>query len=96
MTTKPAPARDTAPITTDDQYPSVSKRDERHQQLSILRDKLRQSNSNNSLYEPMHTPRTPRADSVTSGMTDIANMTPRRGGFVTSATTASNFKAVYD
>ncbi|CAF4877211.1 unnamed protein product, partial [Rotaria socialis] len=25
-----------------------------------------------------------------------ANMTPRRGGFVIGATTASNFKPVYD
>lgn len=76
--------------------PSTSKFDERHQQLSMLRDKIRQSNSNNSLYDPMHTPRTPRAESVTSGMTDVANMTPRRGGFVIGATTASQFKAVYD
>lgn len=62
----------------------------------MLRDKLRQNGSNNSLYEPMHTPRTPRADSVTSGMTDVANMTPRRGGLVIAATAASNFKPVYD
>lgn len=83
-------------ITTDDSLPNSSKFDERHQQLSMLRDQLRRSGSNNSLNDQMHTPRTPRGDSVTSGMTDIANMTPRRGGFVIGATTASRFKAVYD
>jgi hypothetical protein len=68
----------------------------------MLRDKLRQNGSSNSPFEPMHTPRTPRAlhtprnDSVSSGMTDIANLTPRRGVTVIGATTASNFKAVYD
>jgi hypothetical protein len=62
----------------------------------MLRDQLRQVGSNNSLYDPMHTPRTPRGDSVTSGMSDIGNITPRRGGFVIGATTASNFKQVYD
>jgi hypothetical protein len=62
----------------------------------MLRDKLRQNGSTNSLYDPMHTPRTPRGDSVSSGMTDIGNVTPRRSGFVISATTASNFKPVYD
>ena len=91
-TTKPAPL----PITTAEPLPPTSKRDERHQQLSMLRDKLRQHSSNNSLYDPMHTPRSPRADSVTSGMTDTANLTPRRGGFIFGATTASNFKAVYE
>jgi hypothetical protein len=65
----------------------------------MLRDKLRQNGSSNSPFEPMHTPRTPhtpRIDSVSSGMTDIANLTPRRGVSVIGATTASNFKAVYD
>lgn len=62
----------------------------------MLRDQLRQNGSHNSLCDPMHTPRTPRGDSVSSGMTDIANMTPRRGGVVVGATNASNFKAVYD
>lgn len=61
----------------------------------MLRDQLR-NNSNHSLHEPVHTPRTPRGDSVMSGTSDIANMTPRRAGFVTGATTASNFKPVYD
>jgi hypothetical protein len=62
----------------------------------MLRDKLRETGSNNSLYDPMHTPRTPRADSVASVISDVVNLTPRRGGFVINATTASNFKAVYD
>jgi len=91
-TTKPAPL----PITTTEPLPPTSKRDERHQQLSMLRDKLRQSGSNNSLYDSMHTPRTPRPDSVLSGKTDSGNLTPRRSGFVIGATTASNFKPVYD
>ncbi|CAF2506395.1 unnamed protein product [Rotaria sp. Silwood2] len=90
-TTKPAPQ----PITTTEPLSTTSKRDERHQQLSMLRDQLRHSSSN-SLYEPMHTPRTPGADSVTSGAMDIGNLTPRRGGFVIGATTASHFKPVYD
>lgn len=89
-TTKPEP------VQSSESYPSTSMRDERHQQLSMLRDKLRQSGSNHSFGDPPHTPRTPRPDSVTSGMTDIANMTPRRGAFTIAATTASNFKAVYD
>jgi len=84
------------PITPPEPLPKTSKFDERHQQLSMLRDKLRQNGSNNSPYDPMHTPRTPRTDSVTSGMTDIGNMSPRRGGFVLGATKASNFKPVYD
>ena len=67
--------------------------DERHQQLSMLRDQLRRTTSNNSLFNPAHTP---RADSVNSGVTDIANLTPRRAAQMISATTASNFKAVYD
>jgi hypothetical protein len=91
-TTKPT----SLPITTTEPLPPTSKHDERHQQLSMLRDKLRQNGSNNSLYDPMHTPRTPRANSVSSGMTDIGNVTPRRGGFVIGATTASHFKPVYD
>jgi len=62
----------------------------------MLRDKLRQNGSNNSLYDPMHTPRTPRAESVTSEITDTGNLTPRRSGFVIGATTASNFKPIYD
>ena len=85
-----------APITTAEPFPPASKRDERRQQLSMLRDRIRQNGSNNSLYDPMHTPRTPRGDSVTSGNTDNDNMTPRRGGFVLGATAATNFKAVYD
>ena len=62
----------------------------------MLRDKLRQSGSNHSFGDPPHTPRTPRPDSVTSGMMDMGNTTPRRGGYAYGATTASNFKAVYD
>jgi len=62
----------------------------------MLRDKLRQNGSNNSPYDLMHTPRTPRPDSVTSGNTDLASMSPRRTGFVLGATAASNFKPVYD
>ncbi|CAF0755360.1 unnamed protein product [Rotaria sordida] len=89
--TKPA----LQPITTAEPLSTTFKHDERQQQLSMLRDQLRRSSSN-SLYEPMHTPRTPRADSVTSGTTDIANTIPRRGGVVIGATTASNFKPVYD
>lgn len=84
------------PVQSSESYPNTATRDERHQQLSMLRDKLRQSGSNHSLADAPHTPRTPRPDSVTSGMTDIANMTPRRGAFATGATAASNFKAVYD
>jgi hypothetical protein len=62
----------------------------------MLRDKLRQSGSHNSLYDSVHSPRTPRNESTSSGMTDVANLTPRRGGTVLGATTASNFKPVYD
>ena len=70
----------------------MSKRDERHQQLSMLRDQLR----HNETQSPMHTPRTPRGESVASGMTDMARGTARRAGHVVGATTASNFKPVYD
>ena len=93
MTTKKS---ESFPITTNEPFPPQSKRDERQQQLAMLRDKLRRTGSNGSLYESMHTPRTSRPDSVTSGMTDIGNMTPRRGALVVGATTASNFKPVYD
>jgi hypothetical protein len=73
--------------------------DERHQQLSMLRDQLRNSNSNTSLHSPMHTPRSSRVhrqESFSNGTPDIANLTPRRTGAVIGATTASHFKPVYD
>ena len=81
------------PRTTTDSFSATSKYDERHQQLSMLRDKLRQNGGSHNNYDPMHTPRTPRSNSVAS---EAADLTPRRGGVVVGATTASNFKAVYD
>ena len=90
---KPTEAR--APITTNETF-TASTRDERHQQLSQLRDQLRGNTSNNSLYNSMHTPRTPRGDSMSSGTADVGNLTPRRAALVMGATTAVNFKPVYD
>ncbi|CAF1009710.1 unnamed protein product [Adineta steineri] len=81
---------------TPESNTTTSKLDERHQHLAMLRDKLRQSASHNSLYDGIHSPRTPRNESVSSGMTDIGNLTPRRGGTALGATIASNFKPVYD
>jgi hypothetical protein len=84
------------PMTMDDDVSSMAKRDQRHQQLAMLRDQLRQNNSNNSLSNPTCTPRSSRPDSVASAMNDAMSTTPRRSGVTASATTASNFKPVYD
>ncbi|CAF1626412.1 unnamed protein product [Adineta ricciae] len=85
------------PATTTSAY--SSKHNERQQHLAMLRDKLRHTGSSNGFHDSMpspHTPRTPRNDSVSSGMTDVANLTPRRGAPVIGATKPSNFKPVYD
>ncbi|CAF1056023.1 unnamed protein product, partial [Didymodactylos carnosus] len=63
--------------------------DDRHQRLTLLRDKLCQNGTNAS---GLHSPRTPRPDSMNSGISDISQLTPRRAGFLMGSTSATHFK----